>query len=161
VELTLTIALSFRIDDRGGRCPAKAIGISRDEIRCRAFEGYEASIGGDHGSESKVIRLRSTRVEIHSLGRAKQTVVNKHVVGSIGISGHEVGRSACECHEAAVGGYGQGVALAVSLYATGTHTRALGCAGLAIVNEDVRPAIRVAEDKIGSQAHEHNVVPVG
>src|SRR5207248_8908291 len=92
------------VDEHVGR----AVRVAGDEVGRSAVERDEAAVGREGGAHAGGVALSPVRGDAHPLGRARLPVVDEHVGRAARVAGDEVGGSADERDEAAVGREGGG-----------------------------------------------------
>src|SRR5260221_7901836 len=133
--------------------PARTSG---DEVPGVTPERHESTVGGDRWTVGAVVRWRSARGDAHQLGRAVQPVSDENLP-AVRAPRDEVRREALERYEAAVGGDGWAVAVAVPLHSGRGHADPVGRTALAIAHENVPRPVRVTIHDIGGVAFERDV----
>src|SRR5947209_2169944 len=126
----------------------RPVGVPGHEVGSYRLEGDEPAVGADRRIRAMAaVRLVREAVDAHPLGGAGNAVVDEHVrggvveaihvLGPVGVPGHEVGGGRGEGHEAAVGAERGRAATPVPLIAGAVHAHPLGGAGLSVVDEHV------------------------
>src|SRR5262249_30197675 len=139
------------------------VGVAGDEVAGGADEADEAPVGADRRAGAVAVPLTAGGVDAHALGRAGRAVADEDVLVAVRVAGDEVGRGAREGDEVAVGGerrpVGRGVGVGAG--AGGVDADALGRAGLAVMDEDVRVDVGVARDEVVGVARERDEAAIG
>ncbi len=132
------------------------------QVGGKGAKRHNITVAADGRGVAQAIARRSRSLIRNKGGGSQHPIVDKHIVGTVGVSGHQIGGSGTKRDIAPVRADTRVVAVSAHrLRPTRRHRDARCDARRAVMHKDIGDTIGISHDKIGRHGAKGHKLPVG